>query len=332
MNAGLSLLSRFTGRSFSNALRMVRAGSLLFGMVHLAAACVHAPDPGASRALYGDLHRIVSISESVGWTIDRYEIEDSLPDALVSVCQADEATADLVDAWIVERLALGGGSAEALFRSRGAVDGDVKALRTLERELALLRRSRSVAPSGNGRGDCPFWLTPNRDFGGVHSDADRFVLLLESGGGGGLSFRGGKATLGGGGGGRLLLGYGVSDRLTVALGPEMGGAASFPEDEAGGNTAVGTLSAATPLLLRLHDFGSFYDFELAPTLRFTDDEILLPPGMRFSFGFGLTALRAGPLMPYGLLYASYELRPATDTKEAEHTVTVGSRVAIDWDP
>ena len=44
------------------------------------------PRASAQAALYRDLQRMVSLSSAAGWEIDRVEVEELVPDALMSVC------------------------------------------------------------------------------------------------------------------------------------------------------------------------------------------------------------------------------------------------------
>jgi hypothetical protein len=43
-------------------------------------------------------------------------------------------------------------------------------------------------------------------------------------------------------------------------------------------------------------------------------------------------MRGASFMPYGMLYMGYEIHPTTKTARADHTILVGTRLAVDWAP
>lgn len=284
------------------------------------------PDRTAEAALYTDLRKAVEVQEGTGWVVDRHELEEVLPSVARSVCAAEPAARLGVIRWIEAEVAARGGPAEEAWRRSGRDDGAIGELLSLERTRDLLRAGHERAEE-----DCPFWLEPDGGFAGIHGDADRLVLMAESLGGFGLIFRDGRVGLGGGGGGRLLLGWGLDVQRTLALGLEVGGAAELPADDDGARTVVARFTAAAPLLFRMRDSLTVVDLEVAPTVRFTESS-LRPPGLRVSIGGGLSTLRAGGFMPHGLLWIGYEYQPPHAGFGPEHSIRVGTRVGLDWDP
>lgn len=290
--------------------------------------CAALPPAGPQRALYVDLRKAVDLSEDTGgWVIDRVEIESQAGPALRSVCRVDPVERARLERWLDGQLALGGGSAQALYeRSGGDLDAAMDAL-TYERVRSLLRYGERHAEE-----DCPFYLHPEPDFAGVEGDADRFVLWLESVGGGAIVLEGGKVALGGGGGGRVFAAHGIGATLTLAIGGELSGNGAFVENSAGARTIETTFTAAVPVVLRVSDIARVYDFELAPVVRLATADDELPPGLRATAGIGLTGSRGAMFMPYVLLWLGYEIHPARGSDPIDHTVHVGTRVGVDLDP
>jgi hypothetical protein len=293
----------------------------------LASACATLPDAPVQRALYVDLRKAVELSDDTGWVVDRVQLEANAEDAMRSACQVAPAERDDLDAWISGQLALGGGSAAELYRKHDRDLGAAKDALGLERTRSLLRFAQAHAGE-----DCPFWLEPDEDFRGVQTDDDRFVLLAETLGFGAVILEDGEAGLGGGGGGRLLLARGLGPRLTVGLGGEVGGIGAFVEDEDGARGIETTFTAGVPLLLRISSFARIFDFEVAARFRVDPGDSLPPPGVRVSFGGGISTMRSSAFMPYGLLWLGYEYHPAFRDDPADHSMLIGTRVGVDWGP
>ena len=291
----------------------------------LLTGCVTAlPERTSEAALYMDLRKAVESQEGTGWVVDRHEIDEVLPDVARSVCQAEPAARLGVLRWLEAQIEEEGGPARELFaRDR---DADVDGLLTLERTRDVLATAHDSADM-----DCPFWLESDDAFAGVHGDAARLVLIAESLGGGGLVFRGDEVALGGGGGGRLLFGYGLDVRRTLAIGGEVGGVAELVETGDGGRTLVARFMAGVPILLRTREGLAVVDAEITPIVRFSADRVR-PPGVRVALGGGVSTLRLGAFMPHALLWIGYEYQPPWDGGGAEHSIRVGTRVGVDWDP
>ena len=306
-------------------LRGPMRGCFALVVLVVAPACITAlPERTGEAALYMDLRKAVESQEGTGWVVDRLEIEDVLPDVAPSICQAEPETRLGVIRWLDGRIAEEGGPARELYARDP--DADIDTLLTLERAQAVLRSAHESAED-----DCPFWLEEDTDFAGVHGDAARLVVIAESIGGGGLMFRSGEVALGGGGGGRLLFGYGLDVRRTLAIGAEVGGVAELVETGDGGRTLVARFMAAAPVLLRTREGLAVFDVEVTPTVRFSADRIR-PPGVRVAIGGGVSTLRLGAFMPHVLLWIGYEYQPPWDGGSAEHSIRIGTRVGVDWDP
>ncbi|MBL8602737.1 MAG: hypothetical protein JNK72_12515 [Myxococcales bacterium] len=290
------------------------------------AACGSPVPPGlAERALYLDLRRVVETRQRTDWVSDRAEVEALTSQTLRSGCQVDAAARAALLSWLNREIETGGGSAEAVWRANGQALSAARELLTLERVRAL------AANAERRRDECPFFLQPQGSFRGVHGDARRFVLLLESQGGGALVIRGDSVALGAGGSGRVLPAVGINHRVTLALGAEVGAIGAFGTDEAERSLRA-SISGAIPLVVRLQDATRIYDFELAATGRFFDGVSRIQPGVRASFGIGVSTLRVGAIMPLALLWVGYELQPAFDGLPTAHTLRIGTRVGIDLEP
>jgi hypothetical protein len=294
----------------------------------LASACATLPDAPVQRALYVDLRKAVELSDDTGWVVDRVQLEANAEDAMRSACQVPASERDDLDAWIGGQLALGGGSAAELYRKHGGDLGAASEALELERTRALLRYAQ-----GHAAEDCPFWLEPDPEFSGVQTDDGRFVLLAETQGFGAVIVENGETGLGGGGAGRLLLARGLGPRLTLGLGGEVGGIGTFVEDEEDGARGIETtFTAGIPLLLRISSFARVFDFEAAARFRVDPGDTLPPPGVRLSFGAGISTMRSSAFMPYGLLWLGYEYHPEFRSDPADHSILIGTRVGVDWGP
>lgn len=293
----------------------------------LLSACTTLPSQGPARGLYVDLRKAVDLSANTGgWVVDRVEIESQAGQALRSVCRVNAVERARLRAWLNAQIMLAGGSARATYERTGDLSDASEAL-TLERVRALLDYSELHADE-----DCPFWLAPEADFPGVEGDADRLVLWLESMGGGSVVLERSKAAIGGGGGGRILGGYGIGSRLTLAVGTEVGGHGSFVDNGDGARTIETTFTAALPVVLRITDIARIYDFEVAPVMRLDTNTGEFPPGVRVQTSLGFTTARGSVFMPYVALYVGYEVHPAHGADPMDHAFHLGTRVGVDADP
>lgn len=290
----------------------------------IGSGCGSVPQAIDERGLYLDLRKTVELREQDDWVADRLEIQEAAPGVMRSVCQVDAGSREHLDAWLEARIREEDGPAAEAFRRDGDIDSE---LLRLERVRALLAHTHQLAES-----DCPFWLSPDLEFAGVQGDESRFVLLGESMGAGALVVRGSDASLGGIATGRLFGGYGIANRLTLAIGGELGGAGALPEDETGTRSLEAAFTAGIPVLLRISNASRIVDFELAATTRWSTRSVRWPPGARASIGYGISTMRVGGFMPYALLWLGYQINPPRDTSRTEHVVMLGTRFGFNWDP
>jgi hypothetical protein len=286
--------------------------------------CSALPEERSQRALYRDLRQVVETRERGEWLVEYSEIERATPMAMQSVCQVPRNQEDDLSGWLDARLSAEGGPAEQQY------DNGVP-LRKLREELSL-ERTRALLESAQSRRDqCPFYLTPSDEFDGIHQTTSRFVLLAESVGAASLSIRGTNVFTGAGGAGRLLPSWGVSHRVLVGLGVEVGGAAGFsPLSGEEGEALETRVQAGVPLLFRFTDLSKVLDLGIAATGITSptnpDPEI----GVRATVGAGVSTVRVNKFLPYFTLMAGYQFFPWTEPQT--HLVTAGTRFGFAFDP
>lgn len=282
------------------------------------------PDP-VERALYVDALTVVRAQARDEWTVDRLALAEVAPAVSWSVCQVDPERRAGLGSWLDAEIAREerrlGGSAEAGWRRAGKDLDVIDDLLELQRVRAALAEVRPE--------DCPFWLEADPDFRGMQGDAERLVLILESRGGVALNLRAeGGLRFSGGGAGRVLVGFGASDRLTVATGFEIGGAGRFDQE----GDVTGVLGGAFPLLVRLADAGSLVDLEVA-AVTFLEGARGWPPGIRAAIAFGfLTPRVGGAFSPAAMFWLGYEYHPRRGLDDPFHVIGLGTRIGVDFDP
>jgi hypothetical protein len=294
--------------------------SLAFGLG--LTGCLTYPPSGAQRALYLDLRKIVETNEDSGWIVDSTRLQVNLEPTLHSLCQVEPTMRLALDLWLAQQLQLAGGSALASYRKHGHRLGPARDALTIERTRTLLHYGQERVAQ------CPFWLEPQRDFLGHQGDAARWVVLAESTGF--VSLVVPHWIPGVGGGGRLLLGRGLSTQLTAAIGVEFFASGAFVTTDDHGFDATG--SVAVPLLLRYVRLSRLFDLGVAPVMRFGSRRPAWPPGGRVEIAAGISSLRGSAFMSYSMLYFAYELHWAGHEAPADHTLQIGTRVAVDWAP
>lgn len=292
--------------------------------------CGFGPAPVAQpeRALYLDLQKIVDSRARFEWVADRIEAEQAARQAMRSLCLVDAAGRDRLRTWITAEVVARGGPAAAQYAA-GVPLGDLGKVVRLERVRVVMD---VVEP--RLANECGFWAQPDSAFAGVQTDARRFVFFLESNGGGQLYLNYHPLTFGGTGAGRLLLGYGLDDRFTLAAGPELGAASTFPRDEVTGTRSVkAAFLAGAPLLLRYAHSTFLLDSEVGVTARAPEDDL---EGWQFGYrtmiGLGTSEPRIGDFMGYLLFTVGYELVPGNDHHETAHILRLGTRFGFDLDP
>lgn len=283
-----------------------------------------ADDGRARRALLYDIRKLVSAQEDTGWKIDRYEIEDSMADALVSVCPAEVPVRQAALALAEKRVAAEGGPLDEAI-ARGRDPDDLSELITATRVRDLLREA--IARAGE---DCPAWIAPDPEFRGVQTDAYRVTLNLEVGGLAIAQRRDGSNEVGAGGSGRLLLGYGIDHHWSVLFGAEFGGAALFKRE---GDTTQFPLqfTVAAPLVFRHHFLTFHHDLELAPLIFFNEADQRPSYGVRVAGAIGVSTVRIRNIMPWAGLGTAFEHYFANSFRGSVGSIRAGARVGFDWD-
>ncbi len=299
------------------------------GGLSLLCGCATLPEDPVHRALYADLRQIVDTEQRIGWLVDDYEVVEHAPTAFQSVCQVPvEKRFGLLD-WFDRRIEEEGGPAEEAFEREGHDLSAIDELLTLERMRLLLQYTDERAEE-----QCPFYYRPDPKFAGVQTDTHRFVGLAESIGGLLMIITRDGVSFGGGGGFRLLPGYGITDRLTLATGIELGGSGSLTlnPNEEGEQSFSARPYGGTPVLLRLHDDTWVYDFEVTALTQYYNKTVALPPGFRVAFGVGIGSTRIGSIMPIGVGIVAYEFMPAFQDLPATHSIRIGTRIGLNYDP
>ncbi|WP_233562407.1 hypothetical protein, partial [Sorangium cellulosum] len=85
-----------------------------------------------------DLEKMVEVQQSLGWTIDRYELDEIMSPALMSVCSATPETRVAALAALDRQIHERGGPVEEAFRRRGGDLDEVADLLFATRVRALL--------------------------------------------------------------------------------------------------------------------------------------------------------------------------------------------------
>lgn len=302
-----------------------------------AARDTQAAPPGAAReaprdlAVVGvliDLEKMVELQQSLGWTIDRYEIEELMPSALMSVCSAPPEARAAALAVLDARIRDLGGPVEEAFVRRGEDLDEVADLLFATRVRALLLEAMRRAHGANS--ECPFWLRPSPAFRGRETDAFRTTLNLEGGGLVVLESAKDRALLGAGGSARLLLGRGLNERWTFLAGAEFGGTAQLEQTETKTRFPI-SFVAALPMVLRHNDRTWHYEAEIASLAYFTQDDPRVSPGLRLGALVGVSALRVRNIMPWAGVGLALEHVIETHRRPAQWNLKTGARVGFDWD-
>lgn len=286
-------------------MRGIRFASLLIAAFTMACASRPLPAPKVQSVLYRDLERLVSLSDSAGWQIDRLELDGMLENALLSVCQVDTATASALLDWLDVRASELGGPVAVAYEERGRDLGEVSELLEVERIRMLLRHAQNWRDS-----DCPFSVRIDPQFRGEQIFDDRFLLQVATGGKGILVEERGRADISFGGAGRLLIGRSFGAFLTAYIGAEIGAIASFPRDPDGGrsNLVLG-LDGVAPLVLRWRFVNTYLEAEAGWYGHITEDEKRLDNGYHLGIAVGGQASKQlwfQPFFPGAGLAVTYE--------------------------
>jgi len=291
----------------------------------LAALCACAPALPADRsaaALYRDLQRLVTLTETRGWEIDRIEVEDLIGDALQSLCRTTPESRAALGDWLDARVQELGGPVEQAYQRRGRDLSAVAELLEVTRIRLVYAAAVTAAPA-----DCPFWLAPERPFHGRQVADDRFQLLLE-GGGKVIGLRaGGENDLAGGGAGRLLVGRNFGTRLGLFTGIEVGGSAEFRRDVAGERGLVLALDMVFPAAVRYRFVNAYLELETGPLVHFSE-AVATSGGLHVGAAVGVKTTRTRFIIPGIALAASYD---RTFGESDTHFLKLGLRITFDLD-
>lgn len=295
-----------------------------------------APRDLAVVGLLVDLEKMIEVQQSFGWTIDRYELDEIMSPALMSVCSATPETRIAALAALDRRILDLGGPVEEAFQRRGGDLDEVADLLFATRVRALLEEAMRRAGHDRDARDppatpteCPFWLRPSPAFRGRETDAYRTTLNLEGGGLGALEATPGRVLLGAGGSARLLLGRGLNERWTFLAGGEFGGTAQLEQTETKTRFPL-SFTAALPMVLRYHARTWHYEGELASLAYFTQDDLRVSPGLRLGALVGVSTLRVRGIMPWAGLGVAVEHVLETHRRPAQWNLKTGARVGFDW--
>lgn len=276
-------------------------------------------DGVSAQSLTYDMLKLITFFEQRGWTVDRYEIEKIMPEALLSVCRCTPAVRAAAVASLRRQLRALGGASRLVWERNGHDTSAVSHLLTVERAIRLLTDAIVVAPR-----ECPYWLEPKPRFRGHQIDTDHVTLNL---GGGGLfslrKFRG-RWLIGGGGGGRITASFPIASRWKLRLGPDLGGAALVGSDVATDNVEIDFVTSV-PIALRRFAGLYVYDVEVSPLALGMWWRAPVRYGVRLSGLVGVSAPRLRGVLPWTGLSVGLEWVPASRGQNAQWTLRMGLR-------
>lgn len=277
------------------------------------------PPPDTGKELYRDLERLVTLSDSAGWRIDRLELDGMLEPALDSLCRVDTSTVSSLLDWLDVRINELGGPVEQAYEARGRDLDEVDELLEISRIRMLLAHAINHRSS-----DCPFWVPVEEDFRGEQIFDDRFLIFVATGGKGILVSNAGREDISFGGAGRLMFGRGFGERWAVYIGAEAGAVASFPRDADGGrsNLVLG-IDGVVPLAVRYRFVNAYVEVEGGWFGHITEDEKRLDTGFHIGAAVGAQTTKQLWFFPGAGFAASYEKAGAL------HSIKVGFRVSAE---
>lgn len=315
-------------RRFASLSSLYAVLSVAIVGVSLGGCARSVPKDPTSAALYRDLERLVGLSTTAGWGIDRIEVKDLESDALESVCRTPFDKRFQLLAWLDQRIESEGGPVVKAYHERGRRMTKIKTLLTLTRIRMVLSHTMDSALS-----DCPFWMPEDEHFAGRQIADNRWQLSLGGGGRLILVSQGGEQDINFGGGGRLMFGRAIGERISILTGIDTGASASFPRDDMGnrGQLILG-IDAVLPLALRYRFVNSYLEVEAGPLGRFTEESDSVIRGLHAGIAFGGRASLKRWFFPgavFGIVYEqTFPDEPGIDPIKS---LKLGFRVAIDLD-
>jgi len=283
------------------------------------------PRESSTAALHRDLERLVELTSTEGWTVDRIEVEETLPDALTSVCRTTPETRTRLVTWLDSQIELKGGSPQAVYEAKGRDLDSVETLLSLTRIRMVLVRSIEAADA-----DCPFWIHPKQQFKGRQILDDRWLLSVGGGGKGIVVSQAGDADLNFGGAGRILVGRAFGAHATILTGMELGGSAAFPKTEDGGREDIAfAVDVVAPIVYRHRRVNSYWEVEAGYVAHIEENKDDVTHGGHLGVSVGASGARRRWLFPGAAFGISYEQIRQDDTL---HVLKMGFRVALDLAP
>jgi hypothetical protein len=231
-------------------------------------------------------------------------------------------------AWLDQQIAASGGEPGDAYRRANRDLGKISDLVELARVRMTLNRAIDTAAR-----DCPFWVSPERDFRGRQILDDRWLFTFGGGGKGIIVSQGDRTDLNFGGAGRLLFGRAIGPRWTLMLGVEGGASASFPRDDGGdrGSLVLG-LDLVTPIAARYRMVNSYVEAEVGFLTVLRETDAADPePGVHIGFSIGGSASRRRWFLPGSALGVSYERTFPDGGDDPLQMLKFGLRAAIDID-
>ncbi len=281
-------------------------------------------DPVSVALLVYDLLKLVAFFEQRGWTIDRYEIERILPEALLSVCRCSEAVRAGAAASLQRQITAEGGASEPIWRANGHDVGAVEDIITLERAAKLLATARARAAQ-----ECAYWMVAKDHFRGHQIDTGHVTLNFEGGGLFSVRRTHGRVRFGGGGSGRITAALPITTRTKLRLGPEIGGAALVDQDVTADTVSVDVVTSF-PIAMRRFEGLYLYDVEVAPLMLGLWWRDVVRYGVRLGGLFGVSAPRLRSFLPWTGIAVGVEWIPRQGNVPEQWTLRMGLRFGIAW--
>jgi hypothetical protein len=279
----------------------------------------------AALALLHDMEMMVDNQETTGWTIDHYEYEEMMSDAVYSACLTPPEARALALAWANDRVMKLGGPVERA-RAAGRPVDDLGDLLFATRVSAIAKRAAHAAET-----QCSPWHDASPSFRGVHSNAERFTLNLETGGVVLIQRAGSERDFGGGFAIRFTGGYGLDHHLSLFAGGELHVTTLFP---AGSDTTTRfpiQYAISLPVVLRHRFLMWHHDVSAGPVALFTDNSSQASYGFRVGALVGVSTLRIRHIMPWFGPGIELEYVFENDARPATAAVKGGARLGFDWD-
>jgi len=280
--------------------------------------------PLAVDRLVHDLERIVYVTEQSGWLIDTLEVRERLPQALASVCRANQTSRAEALAYLDLQITALGGPVEAAFDKNGRVWDGLVDLRRRSRQRMLLVAAMEAAEE-----HCSFWITPSGRFLGLQGDAGRWAVHAGGGGYFSLAVRGRDLLPAGGGGGRLMLGRGTDGHWSTLFGGEWGGAGVIEDWRRTQRFDVQTY-IAVPIAQRYTWSTWHIEGEFAPVVNWDLSDGIAHLGGRLGLLVGVSGIRFRTLVPWaGFGIHVQQLYTANGVLET--ALRAGAQVGVMWD-